>query len=77
MVGPLEQSSTVYELHLVVFPFFMKSYFGNLSFVNIIFHRHFLGKSKIDSNSYQLIFHEDSKNGPRIFIICVYIFDLS
>ena len=76
MAGPLEQGSTVYELHLVVLPFFMTLYFGYLSIV-IIFYRHFLGKSEIDSNNYQLIFHEDSKTGPRILIIRIYMFDLS
>ena len=59
------------------FAFFMTLYFGNLSMVNIIFHSHFLGKSEIDSNNYQLIFHENSKTGLRILIIHVYILDLS
>ena len=59
-----------------IIAFFMSLYFGNLSTVNIIFHKHFLGKTEIDSNSYQLIFHKDSKSGWRIVIFHVFIFYL-
>ena len=41
------------------------------------FLRHFLRKLENDSNNYQLIFHGDSKTGLRIWIIRVFIFDLS
>ena len=60
MAGPLERGSSVYELHLLVLPFFMTLCCGKLSIVNIIIHRHFLGKYEKHSNNYQLIFHEDS-----------------